>query len=921
MSFARALLIVLIATLLPAGGPPARAGAPNHFELHVEPSGVRLVWGAADATGAALDAHAWPAVEVGGVLLPARLVALRVSGAQPVAPEVRRIASAPWRGRLRPAAQPAQADAAGQLLSPLERLHGAAAPPGPVTVLRDAHGPGGRLVVLAVAPLFQAADGLRLVMDAEAFIADAMPLEAAVPAAQSQATARAAPLGAPAPPTNLDAAAAGWTIRVTQPGIQVLSSSALAAAGLNLASVDRALLRLRRGGAEIALDTSRPDELRFYAPPPGDRWNDTDTYWLTVGTTAGARIAPRDATAADAPETTTALQRGVWYAPTLYDSRFPGPDGDYWYAADFKAGPGLPPPDPLTIPLTPTLPLAGGPTRLTVRGTAYTAGGHQLRASIGAASDDASWSGDGDWGQTFTLSGSGPSATLALIPGAAPDGVEVDAVAWERPVALDFGGQGAFFDGLADTRRYRLSDIPNGAVVYDITDPRAPQRLSFRGAEFQDGPARRYLLAGPGTLQTPAIARHTPDRLSAPLDADTLYIAPAALHGELAPLVAHRQAQGRRVAVVDVQAIYDNWSYGQVAPDAIRAFLRYAAATWPIAPAAVTLVGDGTHDPRNYLRRGPNNVNLVPPYLTYVDPWLGETACDLCYAQLDGDDPRADPLPDLMIGRLPVKSAAELATVVGKIIRYETSDGAGWRGTALFLADNFCEASDVYDSGGDFAAAADSGVALLPASIRTARVYYDPCAPPEETWRLRDAQKAHQAALAGIDLGVALLVYNGHSNHFQLAVTDAQAQPPNVTYLLNLNDVDALANGDRLPVLLQMTCLTSAFQTPFRSGTTFDERMVLSPRGGAIAAWGPTGLGVGRGHEPLQNGFLRALAAAPGGSAELGALVAAGLTELYTQGNCCQDLLHTYVLLGDPRTQMRLAPAHWIFAPAASQAP
>ena len=54
---------------------------------------------------------------------------------------------------------------------------------------------------------------------------------------------------------------------------------------------------------------------------------------------------------------------------------------------------------------------------------------------------------------------------------------------------------------------------------------------------------------------------------------------------------------------------------------------------------AVSLVGDGSSDPFDYPTRGAKNVNLIPPYLAMVDPWLGETACETCYAQLNGEFP------------------------------------------------------------------------------------------------------------------------------------------------------------------------------------------------------------------------------------------------------------------------------------------
>jgi hypothetical protein len=366
--------------------------------------------------------------------------------------------------------------------------------------------------------------------------------------------------------------------------------------------------------------------------------------------------------------------------------------------------------------------------------------------------------------------------------------------------------------------------------------------------------------------------------------------------------------------VVDVQAIYNAWSYGQVAPGAIRDFLRYAAASWSPPPAVVTLVGDGTADPLDYLERGA--ATFIPPYLAMVDPWIGETACEPCYARLDGADPTADPLPDLALGRLTVNSAAELAGVVAKIVGYETSQlnpSAGSRN--VYIADNFRDANNVADAAGDFAAFSDSSAAQQPAGVDIQKLYYDPSPSSAGVpWREPDAVSAHARTVALLNQGAGLVNYVGHSSQFQWAITDGEKSPP---YLLGLYDTDDLANGARLPIVLAMTCLTSAFQTPAFSKTTIDERWLIKPDGGAVAVWGPTGFGVAHGHDKLQSGFYDALWSAPPLSATLGQLTAAGYMELFTTGGCCQDTLATFALLGDPLTTARVLPAERIYAPMA----
>ncbi len=237
----------------------------------------------------------------------------------------------------------------------------------------------------------------------------------------------------------------------------------------------------------------------------------------------------------------------------------------------------------------------------------------------------------------------------------------------------------------------------------------------------------------------------------------------------------------------------------------------------------------------------------------------------------------------------------------------------GWGARNIYIADNYREPDNTVDSAGDFAALADISAAQQPAGVEVLRLYYDPTPtaagiPSREP----DAVRAHDRTLALLNQGAGLVNYVGHSSQYQWASTDPQKTPP---YLLGLYDPDDLTNGARLPIVVAMTCLTSAFQTPNYSRTTLDERWLIKPNGGAVAIWGPTGFGVAHGHDAMQRGFYRALWAAPPLSASLGQLTSAGYLELFTAGSCCQDTLATFALLGDPLTKARVQPAQRVFLP------
>ena len=934
--------------------------------METRPAGVQIVWRAAaperlaatDEQGGYGELDAWPLVEIGGLRLPAQLIALRVEGEAAIRPVIEAVSSVAWHGQLRPVEPLANRAPADDLLRraglrSLAHMAGRPAqesspPSAPVFVLREGRLRATRIAVIAISPIYFEAGRPRLAIALQATIPGAEPLEADA----ATLLESAAPFGdAAPPPANPLAFVDGLKIHVSAAGIQRVPAAALAAAGLDLATVDPSRLHLWHDGGEVALQIigaaagrlAPTDELRFYAAEVGDRWNRGDVYWLTVELTPGRRMELRYPTSGAPPISTTAIGRGVWRNNTLYDSVMPGPDGDHWFAAELS----LPPPllseardaDPspafgggagvgamapagaavtITVPLSPSLPAISAPTVLTIAGSAYGAGPHQFRAAMGGEVQTVSWTGAGNWTQAVTFTSDAPTVELVALPQADP--ILLDSVRWQRSVALDAGGRGATFTGLPDAGHYRIVNAPADAILYDVTDPVAPTILILPAAptlDYQDNrTSRAYLLAGPGTLFDAQVSRHAPADLAPAAGTDMIIITPAIFRDALAPLVALRQGQGHVVKVVAVQDIYDAWTYGRTSPDAIRNFLRHAAATWNPPPSYVLLVGDGTRDPHNYTGR--NNDNFIPPYLAAVDPWLGETACDNCYAQLDGDDPLSDLLPDLAIGRLPVNGVADLNAVIGKIIGYETGPNLpDWLARAVFIADNAYEADGSADPAGDLWALADDAAARQPAGVDVQRMYYDPSPfTPRPAWHIADPVAAHRRTLELLNAGAGLVTYIGHAHHWQWALTDLAADPP---YLLGLYDVDTLTNGSRLPIVLDMTCLTAAFQTPAYSKTTLDERLLLHARGGAVAVWGSTGLGVVWGHDRLEAGFSAELWRRPASDVTLGALTAAGYRELFEHGTCCSSAARTFVLLGDPAMKARVYARRSLYLPLISR--
>ena len=152
---------------------------------------------------------------------------------------------------------------------------------------------------------------------------------------------------------------------------------------------------------------------------------------------------------------------------------------------------------------------------------------------------------------------------------------------------------------------------------------------------------------------------------------DIVMIAPAAFQAALAPLKAFRESQGYTVRLVDIEDVYDEFSFGSKTPQAIKDFLVRATAQWSRPPRFLLLVGNATQDPRDYFGFG--EVDYVPTKV--VQTGAMEAASEDWF--VDADD---DGFADLaIVGRLPARSAGQVAAMVSKIIAYE--QGAGGAGS------------------------------------------------------------------------------------------------------------------------------------------------------------------------------------------------------------------------------------------------
>ncbi len=659
-------------------------------------------------------------------------------------------------------------------------------------------------------------------------------------------------------------------IRVSTAGLQQIDGSALSAAGWNLSAINPRGIHVWRAGQEVPIELvgaadgriDPADTIRFVGKLTDSRYSRDATYWLSYDGTPGLRGTPE-------------LSPGDpvrWEEDTLYSTRYASVTGDHWFGRELATVADR---SRASIMLAlPTSAVAG--TRLQIALASKAAVPHSLAVSLnGRALTPVTWNSAGPYLATWTL-------PWTILPGS----LQVDLQLASPGTSTDT----VFIDSVT---------LPDVMTTYAAT-PVTPMVTRGAGIDPRQGPA----VGQPG--------------------ASYLIISHSTFRGTLDPLITAHQQRGDTVGVVDVQTAYDAFSFGDRHPEAIRALIRTATTSWQPAPRAVLLVGAGSA--RMRVAPGEPDPTFIPPYLVNGDPVRGEIACDTCYTRLVAGDVRAQVLPDLPIGRFPVRSLADAQALVRKTVSHLTMPPGGiWQSQALLLADNDREPDGATDPAGSFVATAETAARLFPPSMQAQRYYFAPDRPSGDGYfrssaelrcrlmRALDGGSKHDMACpqlpAGAQTGAALWVYVGHASMWQWGVTTPDSTTP---YLWYLYDADGRKNGDRLPILLSMTCLTGDWANP--TLMTTDERMVLWPTGGAVASLASTGEGVNTAHARLLEGLLPRLFASTGERRSLGEAHLAGLRAVHAAGGH-DELAFAFGILGDPDVALPFVASHAIFLP------
>ncbi|MCB8945028.1 MAG: hypothetical protein H6658_14855 [Ardenticatenaceae bacterium] len=659
-------------------------------------------------------------------------------------------------------------------------------------------------------------------------------------------------------------------LTVNETGIATITARQLQLAKLPFNELSAETIRLTRAGKPVPFYVAGEGEnaaLYFYAQAVTNTLDAPMVYLLSPG--QGVAMAQKTAV----PQTEgdpTGFFHFVWEEDENFLAE--EADGDLWL------GPLLLAPRRWNLSLV-DVQANGGPAQLSVRLWSSTEDApdpdHHVEVMVNGR-QMASWYWDGIRHQTLSvilpegeLQPDYHNLITINVPGDTGAAGEAFYIDW---IYLKYTGHlDAAFTPLefsSDAQTIRIDNAPNPLLIFDITNHKQPVVLTgYRHEANQINAAGRgegasYIALNPTEALHPSLSA-MPQRETtlqeAGRGADYLVIVADGYGFEevLQPLLAYRAEQGLQVTAVSLSQIYDEFSYAQQSPTAIRRFLTYAAANWQPAPRFVLLVGDASYDLHN-LTNGKNR-NLLPT--TYVGTRQGHfVASDAWYT--------AD-VPQIAIGRFPVQTAVQLHALVQKTIAYETASTADWNQLALLVADDEPKFDLVSD---------DIATQLHDNGYQTHKLY------------MTENDNIHYNIISTLNQGVGLVNYMGHGG---ATMWGDEA-------VLRTEDAAMLANADRLPIFTTFTCSNGDFAHP--QTDSLAESLLWVDGGGVVAAIAPSGRAMIEQQLPLSEMFYAHLLG--DGRQTLGGVLTA-VRQATSSDPTQADIMQTINLLGDPALRLK----------------
>lgn len=396
--------------------------------------------------------------------------------------------------------------------------------------------------------------------------------------------------------------------------------------------------------------------------------------------------------------------------------------------------------------------------------------------------------------------------------------VYVDLMEIQYPKSFKFSNSKLSADlGGSDTTSKIISvksfNSPNPVNIYDVRNNIRIANSSFTADTLKftgKSNAKLEIVNNDITKKPLRIKQKTvPDFLSASNGADYLIVYQNTFLAQAEQLRAYRETKDNfRSVKADIEDIYDVFNFGIENPVAVRNFTTYIYSNWQLPKLGyVCLFGRASLDPKGNLSSSAYKTNFVPAYGNppsdgyFVNFNIGT----FCYYDM------------IAVGRMPAYYPSEAQSMVDKIIAYESQGPDYWSKDFIYITGGGTISEQLSHQ-----AKSNQEIAnyITPSPISgDAHKIYRTDTSGSSTFNIKDSIRND------MNRGALFVNFRGHAGSHDWEIA--------------MNDPGTLTNGNKLPIILSLTCFTGENSKADYRG--FGERFIYFPDKGAIGFVGTTG--------------------------------------------------------------------------------
>jgi len=437
------------------------------------------------------------------------------------------------------------------------------------------------------------------------------------------------------------------------------------------------------------------------------------------------------------------------------------------------------------------------------------------------------------------------------------------------------------FPSSANASAYQLSllETATPALVYAHTQQGALSKIKADDSGNQVrfaalpsvGAESAYTVAPLEALPEPADIRLANAQQLHRQASDLLIIAhPNFIGPELRSYADLKAEQGYSPRIVNWLEIVDTYGFGNNTPKALEHFLQRASEQF--TPQNILLVGGHTYDYLGVLDE--NIVNFIPTHYRTVGI-VQFAPSDNGFADMDDDN-----IPELNIGRWPVRNLDDLSAIIKKSKSWGANRDASPYQSALLIAQQNDNRNLSFEN-------TLNGRIEIPLSEfeefeQLKKVYLQELVDQGIDDVIGTAQKEFADA---INNGVELLSFAGHGS----------ASSWGFQGIVNTDFIKNLRNIDKPMVVMPLACHTTNYESP--SVNTLAHQWLFAGEQGAVAIHGASVLGEYRENGVFAERYLRSARDAK----TIGGAIRKAKNEMVSSN----QMLHNWALLGDPTLPLR----------------